>query len=362
MLKAKVIFIVQLITIIYLGVFQFLILDFWFFDLLSYLMLKVLILHLFLMLYVLFFNRYKWFWLVNILAVLVAIKPFSETFAINKQNGTLKSDFTVMNYNVAWFDFDRNGRLYDSTKTIEMYNWFRTIDMPDILCLQEFYHSETETYGNNLDSIAALGNYPYYYLNPIYSDDFGGIIGNVIFSRFPSIQSKQIKYSNSVVNRGNFHDFLVKNDTIRVLNVHMASMHIRLKNEDSLSIFDNFSFNFSNILSKLQSGYKTRKDELKKIGPFFENSPYKTIICGDFNAIPYSYTYQKIKKTHYNAFEKKGFDFGFTYHHFPWLIRIDNQFYDKNLILDFYKTHHSNTISDHYPISAGYSFKQRERL
>jgi endonuclease/exonuclease/phosphatase family metal-dependent hydrolase len=349
---------IQLVLILYLSLFEFVILNNWIIDLLSYGVLKALILLILISIFGIVTRLSLTNIIVSIIALLFCIKPIKETYGFSlSDKHSQKSDFTLMNYNVAWFDTERDGRISDSTKIINFYNWIRNIETPDILCLQEFYHNDLDDYYNTLDSIALLGGYSYYYLNPEYSDFHGGIVGNAIFSKFPSSQSKQIKYSNHIVNKGNFHDFIIGEDTIRIVNVHIASMNIRLLKNAELSIIENLSANIKNIFSKLKIGYLRRKVELEKIENSVHDTNYPIIICGDFNSIPYSFTYQKLKRRYYNSFEKKGQGFGFTYNRFPWLIRIDNQFFDKKLKINYFKTYSDNNISDHYPIMAGYSFR-----
>ena len=54
----------------------------------------------------------------------------------------------------------------DSLFNANIYKWLRENKSPDILCLQEFYHSDFGDYDNTLDSIVKLGGYKYFYMNP----------------------------------------------------------------------------------------------------------------------------------------------------------------------------------------------------
>ncbi|HEX8532431.1 MAG TPA: endonuclease/exonuclease/phosphatase family protein, partial [Cytophagales bacterium] len=91
---------------------------------------------------------------------------------------------------------------------------------------------------------------------------------------------------------------------------------------------------------------------------FVRESPHKVILCGDFNDIPYSYTYQRMRRQLRNAFEDAGSGFGFTLNDDKlFFLRIDNQFYDKALNVHDFQTHRDVTYSDHFPISATYSFR-----
>jgi endonuclease/exonuclease/phosphatase (EEP) superfamily protein YafD len=86
---------------------------------------------------------------------------------------------------------------------------------------------------------------------------------------------------------------------------------------------------------------------------------FSNILVGDFNDVPYSYTYFTLRNIMDNGFEKAGKGFGFTYNKVLFFLRIDNIFYDQDLgILDF-KTHSEVDYSDHYPVSAVFSLENK---
>lgn len=85
-------------------------------------------------------------------------------------------------------------------------------------------------------------------------------------------------------------------------------------------------------------------------------SPYPVILAGDFNDLPYSYTYFSLRENLENAFESKGRGFGFTYNKVLFFLRIDNVFFDKALEVLQFKTLREVDYSDHYPISAVFAY------
>jgi endonuclease/exonuclease/phosphatase family metal-dependent hydrolase len=54
-----------------------------------------------------------------------------------------------------------------------------------------------------------------------------------------------------------------------------------------------------------------------------DDSPYPSIICGDFNDVPNSYTYFQIRGTWQDAFLEKDFGIGRTYIALAPTLRID---------------------------------------
>lgn len=262
-----------------------------------------------------------------------------------------------MSFNVAAFNPTRmENKQSDIDIYRQLYHWFRENESPDILCLQEFYHGTSDDYDLTLDSIALLGNYSYYYINPRYNRHTDGIYGVITFSKYRATSAGQIFYGDTLVNKGIYNDFLINDDTVRIVNFQLRSMSIRWKNEPNFSAMENAQMNIGSIIHKLIDGNEMRKKEIAVIDSFLTQGSYKTILCADLNAVPYSATYQKLNKHYHNAFEKGGTGLGFTYNHFPSVIRIDNQFYDKRLKINYFITRKDMKFSDHYPIEAGYSF------
>lgn len=332
----------------------------WFIDLLAFGVPVILLLNLLLIPLTLIFSRRWYHWSPALLLLLISVKPIRETVNFHSRSDDADFDFTVMSYNIATFNPQRmQDKKSDSDNNAYLFNWLRNNRPPDILCLQEFYHSDLDDYDNTLDSILRIGDYRYFYMNPVYKDEFKGIFGVITFSKFRSLKSAPIKYGKHYMNKGIYHDFVIGDDTVRLLNFHLNSMSIRLNRSDTLGFTEAVSYNVRNIYNRLHSGYHQRKAEIAEVQKFIDDSPYKVIACADMNAIPYSYTYQTLRKTLRNSFEDAGRGFGFSYNRFPYFIRIDNQFYDERLQIRFFRTHTEMKASDHYPIEAGYSFQKK---
>ena len=89
-----------------------------------------------------------------------------------------------------------------------------------------------------------------------------------------------------------------------------------------------------------------------------KDSPYPVLVCGDFNDVPWSYTYQQISNLATDAFVKSGKGFGNTFlvnHKIPF--RIDYIFYDEKAFDTFDFTVRKVNYSDHFPILALLTFK-----
>lgn len=342
---------------IYMGLVCYARLDAWIFELLAFAVPAVLLLNLLLLLSSLHLFRKPLYILLPFLAFVMGYKPITETLALHPYNTSETPDFTVMSYNVATFNPNRmENKQSDSLMSSSFYQWLRNTETPDILCLQEFYHSDLADFDNALDSILRIGEYKYFYMNPVYKDEHNGVFAVITFSKFKSIKSGSLVYGDHYLNKGIFHDFVIGGDTVRIVNFQLNSMSIRWSWPDSLSLPNKLAYNARNIYERLRGGYEKRRQELDEIETFLDESPYPAILCADINAIPYSGTYQRLRSRYGNAFEEAGWGLGYTLNRFPYYVRIDNQFFDTRLQVCYFKTHTGMSVSDYFSIEAGYSF------
>ena len=182
-------------------------------------------------------------------------------------------------------------------------------------------------------------------------------IGTAIFSKYPIIRFKAHELSPYI--------FLVENDIningtiIRVGIVHLQSFGLsdedkavieevkQEKNSESIVKSRSFAWKFN-------QAYVRRASEAQKVRSIISRSPYPVIICGDFNDLPYSYTYKIIKGNLKDAFAEKGRGFGRTYNQIIPTLRIDHIFYNSNEFkINALKTPYSE-FSDHSPVIANF--------
>jgi endonuclease/exonuclease/phosphatase family metal-dependent hydrolase len=178
-----------------------------------------------------------------------------------------------------------------------------------------------------------------------------------IFSKYPIINDGKV-FDAQGTNGAIFADILVNSDTIRIYNAHLESMRI---DSDGLENIEGVKENYRQTLGKLQRGSLARSKQLKVLLEHMDNSPHPLILMGDLNEIPYSYTYFKLSENYDNAFEKAGTGFGFTYNRILFFLRIDHIFSSQKLQAVQFKTHREVDYSDHYPVTATFSwdgFKQ----
>ncbi|MDP1764593.1 MAG: endonuclease/exonuclease/phosphatase family protein [Sediminibacterium sp.] len=192
---------------------------------------------------------------------------------------------------------------------------------PDLICLQEFNTALRE------DNISLFSKkYPYHFFSKDYQRANGSYrSGCIIFSKFPIIDSGRIPYpvAESLI----YADILKGEDTIRVYNTHLQSF--KFKKEDYNDIekireqADEDLSASKSIFKKMKLAFSRRGIQANMVREATDKSPYPSVICGDFNDVPNSYTYFKICGERKDAFLEKGFAIGRTFIALAPTLRID---------------------------------------
>lgn len=218
----------------------------------------------------------------------------------------------VMTYNVRSFIDDDGKRNTDS-----MAAMIKNIN-PDILCFQEFGFKEA------LDTL----------LKPMYTVPKGfnrTDLSPAIYSRYPIVRAERIDTMEEFL----WADVVVRDDTIRVFNMHLHSTNIRHADNNYLEnheyIDDEQSEEqFRSIISRLTDNNKLRAAQVDTIKHIINLSPYPVIVCGDFNDTPVSYTYRNISRRLRDTYREQGRGYAHTYRGFFDMLRIDYILCSKN--------------------------------
>lgn len=199
---------------------------------------------------------------------------------------------------------------------------------PDVICLQEFNHSETQ--GGNADNIGLFSkSYPYHYFSKDVNKREGFYqSGSIVFSKFPIIDTAKIRYPKGISESFIYVDILHGSDTIRIFNVHLQSYKFSPEDYEDINQIkkqsDSTLTASVSILKKMQIAYSRRAVQANLIRKYLDSTRIPNIICGDFNDVPGSYAYFKIKGTNRrDAFLKKSWGVGRTFYAIAPTLRID---------------------------------------
>jgi len=297
----------------------------------------------------LFFRIYKKnaHFLISLIAILLGINHILSFFAVNVKSNHQKSEnsIKIMSYNVRMFDlYNWSGDTNTGNKIVDLIKK----ENADIICLQEFYSSRKKKWTQKIINSLQIKDYI------ISSKNKSTYSGNAIFSKYPIVNEGFVGYANN--QKCIYADIKKGNDTIRIYSIHLASIHL---DRDNYKFMKNIKINIENkneniegvkdISGKLLQAYKKRSHEVDAIFPHIIESPYEKIVCGDFNDIPISYTYRKIKGDLKDSFIETSFGIGNTYAGSLPFFRIDYIFHSSK----FNSINHKRLkkeLSDHYPI------------
>lgn len=242
-----------------------------------------------------------------------------------------------------------NGECFDEKhKTDE--HWAKL--QADIACFQEYSPNKDieSQYANNVVKLTKF--------------DQKGLIGLAMFSQYPILKQYSKVWDRE--NQPNINGYLCadiayKNDTVRVVNVHLWSMGVRINLAfDALKKghLKTFAVELADSFGRLKEGFEKRDEQMREVESYVSGSKYPVIICGDFNETPFGYSYGKLKLSFKNAFEEAGQGLGFTLNRQPYFARIDQQFVSHDWHVESCKTISSVNFSDHFPVMAKYVLKK----
>lgn len=251
-------------------------------------------------------------------------------------------NLVVASYNVGRFaPTDRKRGIHTRSECLDSVATLLGRTDADIICLQEFYLSYNEDVSTVL-SRAFPGYYQTYYL---YSGKTG-LYGNVTLSRSRPVDKGHLEFENSS-NLAVYADYKVGNDTLRVYNCHLESYNI------SLSSIIKAMHEGQDVISetgrKVRGSILRRPVQVGQIIAHISDCRNGSIVCGDFNDSPISYTYYKLHQGRRDSFVEAGSGFGATYRPLWPIIRIDYLMHPKSMTALSHETLHVR-YSDHYPI------------
>lgn len=280
-----------------------------------------------------------------------AFHPFSS-FVHDKS----VKQFRVVSWNVELMNYEAKDSATASDKNKIILDSLRSLNA-DVICLQEFFTSVVPGNPYNIiDSISQVFHYPYCYFIHEYSK-FNGTFysGNVIFSRYPIVDS------NVVAFKGSFRGAILQvglqigTDTINIINTRLQSMQLSPAAynlfDDNRRGVDSMIPETRNALSKIHQAFIKREEQANEVAAMISKRKRPMILLADLNDVPASYTYSKIKAGLQDAWLNKGFGIGRTFRFISPTLRIDYIFYSNEIRTEQIKRIKTSS-SDHYGLVA----------
>jgi len=293
--------------------------------------------------------------LISLVAILIGWKHLNAMITYPANDPVLfpGQNLNLITWNVHGFGGEREIRGAVRPEVIE----YLSGENPDVICLQEFRIHEAE-FAPIIRKMARQWGLPYHFEKDYYKTDrHSGINGIATFSKFPVVKTGSLELMSKKC-FGIYTDLVLQKDTVRLFNVHLASLRLgqkdidfyyQLKNTETQNV--DLKAGLFSILKKLKLAFNIRASETDKLLSTIRQSPYPVIVCGDLNDSPFSYTYRQLTMSLSDAYREAGEGlFGSTYDGAMPNYRIDFIFYDNHMKAFSYKKLDVH-FSDHYPIS-----------
>lgn len=302
----------------------------------------------------------KWYFLISLSILIYSATEIYDVFPfhLDKTETELSANhIKILTYNTKMSGEQKKHTKRKPNKVMQ----YILESNADIVCLQEFVVHNNKEYFTEKDMYRIFKKYKYKHID---YKDINEIkkSGIATFSVYPIVNKQRIEY-NSGSNISIYSDIKIKNTIIRLVNNHLESNRLT-ENERAMpgKLKDNFDAdNISGVTrhlsNKLGAAYKLRASQADEVAKVIADSPYKIIVCGDFNDVPTSYAYTKVKGKLKDAYSESGNGFGWTFNEKHYGFRIDYVLYDstKFALQKYYveKVNHS----DHYPVQCTLNIK-----
>jgi endonuclease/exonuclease/phosphatase family metal-dependent hydrolase len=237
----------------------------------------------------------------------------------------------------------------------------------DILCIPEFSISKKNALKPYAGDVIDNGHYIDYRFNPDNSLNNKVYLGTAVFSKYPfkNYETHQLG-ENIYMMQGDIE--LPTSKLVRVYFVHLTTFGLSDKDKEYIDdakknktqIDDDIQTSKS-FVKKFKNAFMKRADEADKAAAIIAKSPHPVMLCGDFNDLPGSYTYTKLRAKLKDAFIEKGTGLGRTYNRISPTLRIDHFFYDPaGLRLVGFECP-PTSLSDHNPIITNFEINPAPR-
>ena len=273
---------------------------------------------------------------INIVILIIGAGNINKYIGTSTNNSSSEDNLKILTYNVRLFN--KYNWLEESNIQKKTVNFLES-ENPDILCIQEF------SVLNNTQDL----NYDYRHIGLQNKKSQWHM---AIYSHYPQIEKKTVPIKGKTMNNTCIYsDIIIKKDTLRVYNIHLASNWF---NNSEYAFIQNpqkekFTKKIIAIIKRMRKSYKERAKEVNAIKKHMRASPYPIIVGGDFNDTPLSFAYHSIKENLIDAFSFSGKGLGTSFVEIPGL-RIDYILHDPKFKSTNYQI--SNQIlSDHYAVS-----------
>lgn len=287
------------------------------------------------------------------LAIVIGITHFLDFFQISFAGTPPENkhdQIKVLTYNVHLFD------LYNTKSGKKTRNAIFDVlkrEKADVICFQEFYHSDRKGFFETRDTLVKFLPNKYYHERYTHAMTGSQYFGVALFSKHKIVNRGYVPFASDANNFCIYADILLNGDTVRIYNAHLQS--IRFSPSDYALVDGNknneeIESGGKRIMRRLTNAFIKREEQVNRIAESIRECPHEVILCGDFNDTPVSYTYETFTDLLDDSFAEAGNGIGNTYIGVFPSFRIDYVMHSKGLECIDYTTL-SEKLSDHHAIS-----------
>ena len=270
------------------------------------------------------------FWIITgqkraflfIILTMLFYKPIGRWININSKS-TEKGNLKIVSMNIKSGEMGRD----------EIYEYLKNTDA-DIIFGQE--------YGKEFN----VPNYPH------RTEEYEIVALN---SKTEIIRTQKV----ATTGNGNafYADISFKGKIIRVINLYLNPFAFDKTKVKPGQNLETNQHKLKYIVRTLVPTFQIHEQEVRDIRRAIDESPYPTILVGDFNAVPNSYEYYEMGRGLTDAFVAVGRGSATSFHDYKFPIRIDYIFTSKEIKAVNYRVDRSVKLSDHYPIVAEFKIE-----
>lgn len=304
------------------------------------------------------------FCLISIAFILLNVNTIDKHFQFRGKDvpENCPNLIKVLSYNANLFGLYKDSDMERRRADLQEIISYLQGENPDIACFQEFFWDKSETLNfHTKDQVLALMNieetpqHCYLYFTDTSQSKY--YFGVAIFSKYKIVKAGPVlddHSSNAII----YADIKFREDTVRVYNAHLASIHMSATDYAiSRQLTTNaaqdptFEKNAKKLYRKVSDAASVRQIQADSLRRHIDNCPYPVIVCGDFNDSPAGYCYNTIARNLDDSFRKCGKGRGITYHGSSMPnYRIDYILHSPCYLSYGFTVGDEVDVSDHYPI------------
>ena len=277
-------------------------------------------------------SRAAW---IPLIPLLCALPLFGRVMQFSSGAGEpTGEDVRIVSWNVGHFAQSGNRNIPSADACADSVARFLRTCNADIICLQEVFTRDARFIRRELEA-----HFPGYHFEYYMNLAPAGSYGNVTLSRQPILSKGKLDFPHSA-NLAIWTDHEIHGRRVRIYNCHLESYSLKWNGHDSTLV--------RTTEQKVRASILKRPAQVDEVLSHITESPYETVVTGDFNDAPVSYTFQKFREGRRDTFIEAGTGFGATYRYVPTL-RIDYVLCPREASVSSHRVERVK-LSDHYPI------------